>query len=121
MYSPTITNDFHALDDGEWYSAVYFFTGTAFLPTFGKIFQNYNAKKTYIAVVVIFMFGSFVSASASNSTAFILGRAIAGIGSAGSMPGGITMIAYTVPLHKRAAYMGILGSVYGVQFPIIMM
>ena len=49
-----------------------------------------------------------------NSTALILGRAIAGLGSAGIFSGALIIIAYTVPLEKRPIYTGIIGGMYGV-------
>lgn len=44
---------------------------------------------------------------------FIVGRAIAGLGSAGIISGAIIIIMYTVPLHKRPIYQGIMGAIFG--------
>jgi MFS family permease len=38
----------------------------------------------------------------------IVGRAIAGIGSAGLMNGGLTILSVSMPLHKRPKYFGIM-------------
>ena len=43
----------------------------------------------------------------------IVGRAMAGAGSAGLFGGGFTIIALTVPLRKRPIYIAMLGSLYG--------
>ena len=64
----------------------------------------------------IFMLGSLISAVAENSVVFIIGRAIAGLGVSGAFSGGLTIIAYTVPLEKRASFTGALGALFGV-FP----
>ena len=64
----------------------------------------------------IFMLGSLISAVSQNSTVFIIGRAIAGLGVSGAFSGGLTIIAYTVPLERRASFTGGLGAVFGV-FP----
>lgn len=53
-------------------------------------------------------------ATAPNSKAFIVGRAIAGIGSAGIFSGTINIMVITIPLHKRPLYQGVFGAVFGV-------
>jgi MFS family permease len=44
----------------------------------------------------------------------ILGRAIAGVGSAGIFSGALIIIAYSVPLVKRPMYSGFIGAMYGI-------
>lgn len=63
---------------------------------------------------MIFEIGSTLCGAAPNSIAFIWGRAIAGIGAAGSMNGGITLLIYAVPLDKRALYQGLVGAVFAI-------
>lgn len=45
--------------------------------------------------------------------ALIIGRAIAGVGSAGIFSGAQVIIAYAVPLVKRPLYTGLIGASYG--------
>jgi len=51
---------------------------------------------------------------APTSTALIVGRAVAGLGSAGIFSGAILIVSRTVPLHQRPIYTGILGGMYGI-------
>ena len=51
---------------------------------------------------------------APNSTALIIGRAIAGVGSAGIFSGAVLIVANTVPLRQRPTYMGVIGGMYGI-------
>lgn len=51
---------------------------------------------------------------APNSTALIVGRAIAGLGGAGIASGAYTIIAFTAKPDKRAAYTGLMGAAYGI-------
>jgi len=51
---------------------------------------------------------------APNSTALIVGRAIAGLGGAGIASGAYTIIAFSARPQMRAAFTGILGASYGV-------
>jgi len=61
------------------------------------------------------MLGSLISGVSPNSATFIVGRALAGLGSGGAFSGGLTIIAYTVPLEKRPAFTGMLGALFGVS------
>lgn len=63
---------------------------------------------------MIFEVGSAVCGAAPTSEGLIVGRAIAGIGSAGIFSGALVIIAYTVPLVKRPIYTGIIGAMYGI-------
>ena len=68
----------------------------------------------FLIAIGIFEVGSLVCGVAPNSTALIVGRAIAGLGSAGIFSGALIIIAYTIPLQKRPIYMGLIGAMYGV-------
>ena len=52
-------------------------------------------------------------AAARNSITFILGRAVAGIGAAGILQGGLAIIGAIVPLEKRPLYISVVLSVFG--------
>ena len=58
--------------------------------------------------------GSIVCAAAPNSPAFIIGRAIAGLGAAGIFQGSLGIIGLSVELEKRPLYMGIVISLFGI-------
>lgn len=62
---------------------------------------------------MIFEVGSIVCAAAPNSIAFITGRAIAGVGSAGTTNGALVIFADLLPLEKRPKYQGFLGATFG--------
>ena len=111
---PQITDDFHALNDVGWYASGYLLTGCAFQLFFGKLYVLMNVKWVLLSALFIFEVGSLVCAVAPSSTALIVGRAIAGLGSAGIFTGAFVVVAHTVVLEKRPAYLGIIGGVYGV-------
>ena len=113
--SPVISNDFKRLTDASWYGSAYLLTATASQPTWGKIYQLFSAKSVYLLNICIFFIGSLVSAVAPTSIAFIIGRAVAGIGVGGVFSGGLTIIAYSVPLEKRPMYTSILVGFFGVR------
>ena len=63
----------------------------------------------------IFLVGTLICALAPSSTMFIIGRAIAGIALGGTFSGGLAIIAHNVPLRRRPAFTGVLGSIFGVN------
>lgn len=111
---PSITDQFDSLGDVGWYGSAYLLTSCAFMLLMGKIYTFVNPKWVYLGSLVVFEVGSAVCGAAPNSTAFIVGRAIAGLGNAGLFQGAVVIIVYIVPLHKRPQYMGIMGSVFGI-------
>jgi MFS family permease len=64
--------------------------------------------------MVVFEIGSIICATAPTSTAFIVGRALAGIGSAGIGTGGIIIFVDLLPLQKRPKYQGSIGASFGI-------
>jgi len=68
----------------------------------------------YLTALAIFEIGSLICGVAPNSTALIIGRAIAGVGAAGIFSGAILIVGNTVPLHQRPTYMGLIGGMYGI-------
>ncbi|KAI9831282.1 MAG: MFS sugar transporter [Phylliscum demangeonii] len=111
---PRITDQFKALDDVGWYGSSFLFTVCAFQLMFGKFYSLFSIKYVFLSAIAIFELGSLVCAVAPNSVALIVGRAIAGIGTAGIFSGALIIIASAVPLRKRPIYTGIIGAMYGI-------
>lgn len=111
---PKITDQFNSLSDVGWYVSSYLLTTCALQLFFGKLYTFYSIKWVFLTSIGIFEIGSAVCGAAPSSIALIIGRAIAGIGSAGLFSGALVIIAYTVPMAKRPAYTGIIGACYGI-------
>ncbi|KAJ8069761.1 hypothetical protein OCU04_000180 [Sclerotinia nivalis] len=111
---PRITDEFHALNDVGWYGSAYLLPGCGFQLLFGKLYSLFSVKWVYLFGLLLFEVGTVICGAAPNSIALIVGRAIAGIGSAGLFTGAMLTIAHTVPLAKRPAFMGIVGGTYGI-------
>lgn len=111
---PVITNHFNSLNDVGWYASAYLLPMAGFQLFTGKVYTFYNPKYVYLACIGIFEIGSLVCGVAPNSTTLIVGRAIAGLGSCGIFSGAVILIVHCVPLHKRPAYTGFMGMVFGV-------
>lgn len=111
---PRITDEFNSQGDIGWYGSAYMLTTAAFQLLFGRIYSFYDLKWTFLCAIVLFEVGSAICGAAPSSTAFIVGRAIAGLGSAGIMTGSMMTIIPLVPLHKRPMFQSIFGMVFGI-------
>ncbi|KAH8599939.1 MFS multidrug transporter-like protein [Bisporella sp. PMI_857] len=111
---PKITDQFNSITDIGWYGSAYLLTSTALQPTFGRIYTIFDIKWTFVTAITLFEIGSLVCATAPNSTALIIGRAIAGIGCGGLFSGAIVIMAYCLPLQKRPAAFGLVGGMWGI-------
>ena len=111
---PTITKDFHSLDDVSWYNSVFLLTLCAFQLPYGRAYTLLSTKWTFVSAIVIFEAGSAVSGAAPSSVALIVGRAVQGLGAAGIYSGAFIIIAETTPLEKRSVSVGALSATIGV-------
>ncbi|KAK2015900.1 major facilitator superfamily transporter [Colletotrichum eremochloae] len=105
---PEITTAFNSLSDVGWYGAAYSLCGAALQPFAGKLYTYLSSKQTFLAFLFLFELGSLLCAVATSSDMFIVGRAVAGMGTAGLFNGALTMIGATVPLQKRPLVIGIM-------------
>lgn len=87
-----ITGAYNTVEDIGWYGSAYLLTTTALQPMYGAIYKNFNVKLAYLGAIFIFEIGSLICALAPSSTVFIVGRAVAGIGTAGLFSGSIVII-----------------------------
>jgi len=111
---PRISDEFQALGDIGWYGSSYMLTTACAQLLFGRIYKFYDMKWAFLLSVVVFETGSLICGAAPNSTAFIVGRAIAGLGSAGIFSGCLLIMIPMIPLHRRPAFQGLFGMVFGI-------
>ncbi|KAF4463060.1 aflatoxin efflux pump AFLT [Fusarium albosuccineum] len=109
-----ITAQFQSVKDIGWYGSSYLLTTTALQPMYGSIYKYFNVKIAYLTAVFIFEIGSLISAVAPSSVSFIVGRAIAGIGTAGLFSGSIVILSLIMPLEKRPLAFGLIGGMWGI-------
>ncbi|XXH05488.1 hypothetical protein Hte_011918 [Hypoxylon texense] len=111
---PFITAEFKSTADIGWYGSSYLLTACAFQPVFGRVFTLFNTKWSYLLSMFVFEIGSIISGWAPTSATLIIGRAIAGFGSAGILTGSFVIVATAVPLKVRPIYTAVVGLMFGV-------
>lgn len=80
----------------------------------GKLYKLVPAKPLFLLCSGLFELGSLVCAVAPTSVAFIVGRAIAGVGTAGLSSGIMVIMFHTVPQQQRPIYQGLFGATFAV-------
>ncbi|PTB45738.1 hypothetical protein M441DRAFT_54777 [Trichoderma asperellum CBS 433.97] len=111
---PTITDDFKSLGDIGWYGSAYMLSTAAFQLVWGRIYRFYDLRYTFLSCIIIFEIGSAVCGAAPSSPVFIIGRAIAGVGSAGITTGSMLVTIPLIPLAKRPMFQAMFGLVFGI-------
>ncbi|EXL39329.1 hypothetical protein FOCG_18061 [Fusarium oxysporum f. sp. radicis-lycopersici 26381] len=104
---PKITDEFGALGDVSWYGSAFLMTMGGTQSAWGKLYKHFSPKMGFLSAVLIFEMASIVCGAAPNSTALIIGRALAGVGAAGVANGTFTIIALIVEPKQLATYTGI--------------
>ncbi|KAF4629185.1 hypothetical protein G7Y89_g8968 [Cudoniella acicularis] len=106
----TAAFDDSILVDPGWYGYSYFLT----VALCGTLYAFFNVKHTYLTALLVLEVGSIVYAITVNPPILIAGRAIAGVGTAALFTRGMVIIGLDVPLRKRATFVVILSSMFGV-------
>ncbi|EJT77821.1 aflatoxin efflux pump [Gaeumannomyces tritici R3-111a-1] len=110
---PRITDEFKSLGDVGWYASAYMLTTAASQLLFGRVYKFYPTKWIFLICIIVFEAGSAICGAAPSSVVFIVGRAIAGMASAGIFTGCMLMF-MIVPLHRRPMFQGLFGLVFGI-------
>ena len=108
---PKMTDDFHSIDDIGWYGSAFMLTMSCAQLFLGRVYTFYTPKYVFLVMVAVFEVGSAVCGAAPSSVAFIIGRAIAGVGAAGITSGAIVCFVDTMPLEKRPKYQGMVSEI----------
>lgn len=109
-----ITQEYGTVKDIGWYGAAYLLSTTCLQPSYGNLYRMFSVKFVYLGAIFLFEIGSLVCAVAPTSKAFIVGRAVAGMGTAGMFSGGVVILSYTLPLRIRPAAFGLIGAMWGI-------
>jgi MFS family permease len=81
---------------------------------FGKLYTFYSTKVVVLGALAVFEVGSVICGAATSSLALIIGRSIAGLGSAGILSGTMQVIVEIAPLEQRPICASLVTGLYGV-------
>ncbi|PGH30341.1 hypothetical protein GX50_06899 [[Emmonsia] crescens] len=111
---PSITDHFHTVADVGWYSSAFRLCVCAFQFLFGKAYTLFSVKRLFLLANAISIAGSLLCGAATTSTMLVVGRAVAGLGSAGLFSGCFVILVQSIPLRRRPMFVGVMGGIEGV-------
>lgn len=83
----------------------------AILPLIGRISDLRGRRPVLVASLVIFAFGSLITALATSLGTLVAGRFLQGIGAGGLVPATLALVADLYPVERRAVPLGIVSAV----------
>ncbi|KAI8322755.1 MFS general substrate transporter, partial [Martensiomyces pterosporus] len=110
-----ISEEFDALSQAPWLANAYLLSSTALQPTTGKLSDIFGRTPILVCSLVVFAVGSLVCALAHSIAVLLVGRAIAGAGSAGIIGLTLVIVADIVPMRKRGPYMAVFSLVFSLS------
>lgn len=81
------------------------------LPLIGRVSDLYGRIPVLVFCLVVFGFGSMVTATSNSLTAVIVGRAVQGLGGGGLVPTTLALVADYWTADRRALPLGVVGGV----------
>lgn len=83
----------------------------AMLPLLGRIADLRGRVPVLIASLIVFAFGSLVTAAAPDLSSLVAGRFLQGVGGGGLVPVTLALVADLYPVERRAVPLGVVGAV----------
>ena len=111
---PRITDHFHTVAHVGWYSSAFRLCVCAFQFVFGKAYTLFSVKRVFLLANAISIAGSLLCGTATTSTMLVVGRAVAGLGSAGLFAGCFVIPVQSIPLRRRPMFFAGMGGIEGV-------
>ncbi|MCW2848866.1 MAG: MFS-type drug efflux transporter [Marmoricola sp.] len=83
----------------------------AMLPLIGRIADLRGRTPVLVAALVVFAFGSLVTAAAYDLGSLVTGRFLQGVGGGGLVPVTLALVADLYPANRRGVPLGVVGAV----------
>jgi EmrB/QacA subfamily drug resistance transporter len=109
---PAIVTDLGGLNGYSWVVTAYVLAMTVAVPLYGKLCDVYGLRRMFGVAIGLFFAGTLACALAQNMTAFLLSRALQGLGAGGIFPLSFTAVAAVVPPRERGRYLGLIGGTF---------
>ncbi|KAF2498757.1 putative MFS drug efflux transporter [Lophium mytilinum] len=112
LIQPRILNTLGHIELLPWIQVGFSIVAVSMNLTWGKLFSQFNGKTLFCFFVFIFMVGSAVCGAAPSMNAFIVGRALTGVGGSGIYMGGIMVLSALTDAVERPMYISYVGMMW---------
>ncbi|KAH6652983.1 major facilitator superfamily domain-containing protein [Truncatella angustata] len=113
---PTMTSEFHTVDNTGWYFSAYLLAQMACQPLVGRMLLFYDPKRCYMVSIILFEVGSILCATSPTSVVFIFGRALAGCGAGGIVTASIGIYGSSAPMRERPRGIAIIAVLQSISY-----
>lgn len=110
---PTIAGALGGVALFSWVFTAYLVTSTITTPIYGKLADLFGRKRTLLAGVSLFLFGSVLCGFAPSMPLLVLFRLVQGLGAGAILPVTMTIFGDLFSIEERARFQGILAGVWG--------
>ncbi|MBI3430475.1 MAG: MFS transporter [Actinobacteria bacterium] len=110
---PTIATHFAQLPNQSWLLTTYLLASLITTPIYGRLSDGFGRRRLFLAALILFLFGSILSAIAPTFILLILGRTVQGLGAGGLLSLAFAVISDVVPPRERARYVLVFVAVFG--------
>lgn len=93
---------------------IYFIIVGLMLPLAGYCVDKFNAFRSFIVGISLFICGTFYGILAQDTMDFIIVRVIQGLGASLMIPSSFTIMLKTIPLDKRGSILGLSGGIISI-------
>jgi len=111
---PAIVDTYGRVDLVPWLAAAFALASAATTLPWSKAYGTFSAKKLFIGGTALFMGASALCGAAPNIDAFIVGRALAGMGGTGMYMGIMTILSVNTSEQERPRYLSLTGFWWGI-------
>lgn len=109
---PTIMKELSVSQStAQWLSTGYLMVAGLMIPISAWVFNRFDVKKTYLAMMTIFLVGTVTGYLAPNFTVLLVGRLIQAIAAGSLIPLIQNVVLVLYPAEQRGAAMGMTGIV----------
>lgn len=111
---PTVVATLGGIEIYSWVAVAYMLTSTVMTPIWGKMADLMGRRPAMFGGLALFLIGSALSGASQSMTQLIAFRALQGLGAGALYPVGMTIIADSLSLERRAKIIGLFSGMWGV-------
>jgi MFS family permease len=107
-----IAIDLDAFTEVSWFSSIYLIAITSITPIAGRLSTIFTARVYLLASIIIHACGLLITSQARTLSAFLVGRAVGGIGSAAVTPVAFILVTELTTQGRRGLFFGCINTGY---------
>lgn len=107
-----IAIDLDAFTEVSWFSSAYLIAITSITPIAGRLSTIFTARVYLLVSIIIHACGLLITSQARSLSAFLVGRAVGGIGSAAVTPVAFILVTELTTQRRRGLFFGCINTGY---------